>query len=172
MNNLHPFLREVLPHALTVHRQSGIPASVMLAQAALESGYGQSQLAQQGKNLFGVKAGASWKGPTLSLPTLEYVNGAPVKVQARWRKYSDYAESFRDLARVYYNGRYDEALAYRRQPAEFITRAGRVYATDPLYASKVLSIISRYDLSRYDLPPSQWQLDPALVPPRWRGQHG
>lgn len=164
---MHPFLEEMIPHAQEMQRRTGIPASVALAQAALESGFGRSLLAKQAKNLFGVKAGKSWKGETISLPTTEYIQGKPVRVVARWRKYPSYRDSFMDLARVYYNGLYDEALPYRRDPKEFIRRAGKVYATDPDYANKVIALIEKYGLDKYDLPAEAWSLDPNIVPEPW-----
>lgn len=163
----HPFFEELIPYAQEMQRRTGIPASVALAQAALESGFGKSLLSKQAKNLFGVKAGRSWKGETISLPTTEYYQGKPVRVMARWRKYNSYLDAFLDLAKVYYNGLYDEALPYRRDPREFIHRAGKVYATDPNYAEKVIALIDRYQLDKYDIPPEQWALDQKLVPKTW-----
>lgn len=164
---IHPFFRELIPYAQEMQRKTGIPASVALAQAALESGFGKSLLAKEGKNLFGIKAGRSWKGKKLTLPTIEYFQGKPVRVMAKWRKYDSYLDAFLDLARVYYNGLYDDALPYRRNPREFIRRAGKVYATDPQYADKVIALIERYNLDKYDLPPEQWTLDQNLVPEPW-----
>lgn len=164
---IHPFFRELIPYAQEMQRKTGIPASVALAQAALESGFGKSLLAKEGKNLFGIKAGRSWKGKKLTLPTTEYYQGKPVRVMAKWRKYDSYLDAFLDLARVYYNGLYDDALPYRRDPREFIHRAGKVYATDPQYADKVIALIERYNLDKYDLPPEQWVLDRNIVPETW-----
>lgn len=163
----HPFFDELVPYAQEMQRRTGIPASVALAQAALESGFGKSLLSKQAKNLFGIKAGRSWKGETISLPTTEYYQGKPVRVMARWRKYNSYLDAFIDLARVYYNRLYDEALPYRQNPREFIKRAAKTYATDPQYAEKVIALIDKYQLDQYDVPPSKWALDRRIVPETW-----
>jgi len=163
----HPFFEELIPHAREMQRRTGIPASVALAQAALESGFGKSLLSKQAKNLFGIKTGKSWKGEIITLPTTEYYQGRPVRVVARWRKYHSYLDAFLDLARVYYNGLYEEALPYRQNPREFIKRAAKTYATDPKYAEKVIALIDKYRLDQYDVPPSEWVLDHSIVPETW-----
>ena len=79
------FIKQIAQAAIACHRDTGIPASFTLAQAALESGWGASKLAQRGHNLFGVKADRAWKGPTISMDTAEVENGRRVKVLALWR---------------------------------------------------------------------------------------
>lgn len=161
------FFRKLAPYAQEAQRRTGIPASVSLAQAALESGFGRSGLAKTANNLFGIKAGRSWKGKTVTLPTREWVNGQWVTVDAVWRAYDTPLEAFLDHGRLFYNGLYDAALPYRSSPEEFVKRIAPIYATDPKYADKLLTIIRRYALTQYDLPPSQWALDPAIVPAKW-----
>ncbi|MGH8539592.1 MAG: glycoside hydrolase family 73 protein, partial [Stenotrophobium sp.] len=75
-----------------------IPASFTVAEAALESGWGSSQLALQGKNLFGVKADPAWQGETLLMNTREFLHGAWVMVPAKWRKYIDWLGGITDHA--------------------------------------------------------------------------
>jgi flagellar protein FlgJ len=80
--------------------QSGVPHHLILAQAALESGWGQRQIRKENGepsfNIFGVKATSSWKGPTTEITTTEYENGAAVKVKAKFRVYSSYLEALSD----------------------------------------------------------------------------
>jgi flagellum-specific peptidoglycan hydrolase FlgJ len=83
------FIDQIAPAAIACHKATGIPASFTLAQAALESGWGASRLAQQGRNLFGVKADRAWKGPTINMDTGEVINGKRVTVPAIWRAYPD-----------------------------------------------------------------------------------
>lgn len=166
---LPPFLREMLPHAVAANAKSGIPASVSLAQAVLESGWGKSGLARY-KNLFGIKAGPGWQGETVLLPTREFRKGQWAVETARWRVYPSYEAAFLDHARLFYNGRYEAALAWRKNPKEFLQRIAPVYATDPRYAEKVWGLIETYGLTRYDVKPEGWRLEASLVPTRWRGE--
>jgi flagellum-specific peptidoglycan hydrolase FlgJ len=173
MNKAHAFIQTLAPHAQHATRKTGIPASVSLAQAILESGWGNSQLARRANNLFGIKAGSGWKGPTLSLPTKEFRGGRWVEEVAVWRAYPSYAEAFLDHARLFYNGCYETALAYRADPKKFLTHIAPVYATDPRYAEKVWNLVTQYGLFGHDLKPEAWALDPELVPERWYRQwHG
>lgn len=164
---LRPFLRAILSDAVEANAQSGIPASVSMAQAVLESGWGKSDLARY-RNLFGVKAGKGWQGKTVVLPTREYRNGRWVTEEAVWRVYPSYEAAFLDHATVFYNGCYEEALAWRKHPRGFLERMAPVYATDPDYADKVWRIVEQFDLTRYDVAPEDWRLDASLVPARWR----
>jgi len=83
-------------------RAEGAPIipEIAAAQAALESRYGESRLAIETNNLFGIKAGRRWQGPVLVLPTTEYVDGQPVPAVARWRKYASWQECFRDYGNL------------------------------------------------------------------------
>lgn len=134
-----------------VKKSLGIPISFMLAQAALESSWGKSELATRANNLFGVKADDSWKGATWDCETLEYVDGKPVKVVAKWRLYSGVLESMKDHVKfLRENPRYAEAFKHPDGQgfARAIARAG--YATDPKYADKLCFLIRHYKLEQYD----------------------
>lgn len=169
MTEQEVFVHLLAPHARKAQRITGIPASVSLAQAALESGWGKSLLAKKAKNLFGIKAGRRWRGKTVSLPTTEYVDGHPYRTMAIWRMYDSYEEAFIDHAKLFYNGLYDEALPYRSDAVEFAKRMAPVYATDPTYATKLLMLMRKYDLGEYDLHPKDWELDADIVPEPWYG---
>jgi len=129
-------------------RATGIPAKFMLGQAALESGWGKREIiARNGTpshNLFGIKAGPSWKGKVVSAVTTEYVNGVPQTRVEKFRAYSSYSEAFNDYAKLLKsNPRYDSVIANAQDAASFargLQRAG--YATDPHYAAKLSRIIN------------------------------
>lgn len=131
---------------------TGIPASFTIAQAALESAWGESQLSKRGYNLFGVKADTSWKGEHLDMNTREYIKGKWVVFLAKWRKYSGWLECLNDHAQFLLNQpRYRLALTGKRTGEDFarqIQLAG--YATDPRYAEKLITIIRQHKLEQYD----------------------
>ena len=144
------FKARVGAYAQEVSQATGIPAQFMLGQAALESGWGKRELrAADGTpshNLFGIKAGAGWKGPVVEAVTTEYINGIAHKTIEKFRAYPSYAEAFHDYAHLLSsNPRYSEVLrqAVQRLDAEgfaqALQRAG--YATDPAYGDKLGRII-------------------------------
>jgi flagellar protein FlgJ len=127
---------------------SGIPASFMIAQAAHETGWGRKEIRHAdgtpAHNLFGIKAGGQWKGPTTDVVTTEFVDGQARKVVQKFRAYGSYAESFNDYARLMKdNPRYDRVVASAgdaRGFAQGLQKAG--YATDPAYADKLSRVIN------------------------------
>ena len=126
----------------------GIAAAFMIGQAAHESGWGRREIrhadGSPSYNLFGIKAGADWKGPVAETLTTEVIAGQAVKTVARFRAYASHAESFADFARLMKNSpRYRQVLEQGQDAAGFATglqRAG--YATDPDYADKLTRIIN------------------------------
>lgn len=143
------FVREHQAAAEAVEAASGIPSEFMLAQAAHETGWGRHPIrnadGSPSHNLFGIKAGASWNGPTTDVVTTEVYNGEARKVVQRFRAYASPAESFADYARLIQTSpRYAEAAAAASQQnasafAQGLQRAG--YATDPAYADKLTRVI-------------------------------
>jgi flagellar protein FlgJ len=141
--------------AQAVAADSGIPAHFMLAQAAHETGWGKRQIVGQdgtvSNNLFGIKAGPGWSGPSVVATTTEVIDGQPQKVQARFRAYATAEESFRDYARLIGNSpRYQGVMNSLKAGdtgapqtaaafAQGLQRAG--YATDPQYAAKLGRVI-------------------------------
>lgn len=128
---------------------TNIPASFTVAEAALESGWGS---ASPGNNLFGIKADPSWTGPTVSVPTHEFVNGQMVTITAVFRAYPDWLASIEDHATfLTANPRYAPAFAYTCgiNFAQAVAAAG--YATDPNYAAKIIAIIKAHNLSALDI---------------------
>ncbi|CQR43701.1 putative mannosyl-glycoprotein endo-beta-N-acetylglucosamidase domain [Thiomonas sp. CB3] len=166
------FFAAIGAQASDAQRRTGIPASVTLAQAALESNWGKSKLAIDGHNLFGIKAGKGWRGPVVLMPTREYLSGAWHTVTAQWRKYPNWQASIEDHARFLHdNPRYTPALRCVDDPRAFATALQECgYATDPAYAAKLHGIVARHTLTQYDVPRRQWallpwvSLPPALAP--------
>jgi flagellar protein FlgJ len=133
-------------HAAAAERATGVPARFILAQAALESGWGKHEIRDANGlpsyNLFGIKAGAGWTGRTVEVVTTEYENGTAKKVVEKFRAYGNYGEAFRDWARlIKSNPRYAPVLVQHdaRGFAAGLQRAG--YATDPAYANKLARTI-------------------------------
>jgi len=142
------FLARLREPAEAAARAAGLSAELMLAQAALETGWGRYRIARadgsDSHNLFGIKAGGDWRGETTSVVTHEYVAGERVRVEARFRVYDSYEMAFADYARlVGGNPRYQAvaAAASAEQAARELQAAG--YATDPAYADKLISLIAR-----------------------------
>jgi flagellar protein FlgJ len=141
------FLAAIWPHAETAGRSIGIPPAFLVAQAALETGWGCSEprLAdgRPSHNLFGIKAGASWRGPVAEAATTEYVNGVAETRVERFRAYGSYAEAFQDYASLLAGSPRYAAVLGATEAASFargLQRAG--YATDPAYGAKLERIIN------------------------------
>jgi flagellar protein FlgJ len=129
-------------------KETGIPATFMIAQAAHETGWGRHEIRNAdgttSYNLFGIKAGPNWKGAVTETTTTEYIGGKAHKVTQRFRAYNSYAESFSDYAGMMKNNpRYASVVAAGKDAAGFahgLQRAG--YATDPAYATKLAKVIN------------------------------
>ncbi|MDD5247533.1 MAG: glycoside hydrolase family 73 protein [Rhodocyclaceae bacterium] len=149
--NAQDFIDLIGSAAQASAKATGVPASFTVAEAALESGWGSSQLAQQGKNLFGVKADPAWQGDVLTLNTREFLHGTWVMVPARWRKYADWQSCMDDHADfLHQNSRYAPCFECTTGAvfAQAVAQAG--YATDPDYAAKLISIIDQHGLADLD----------------------
>ena len=153
------FVQQHMQAARGAEAASGIPASFMVSQAALETGWGRKEIKHSDGtlsfNLFGIKAGGSWKGPVAEVPTTEFINGKATRVSAKFRAYGSYAESFADYAQLMSKSpRYQAVLKGVQQTqaidapvkdsgvkfAQNMQRAG--YATDPEYADKLSRVIN------------------------------
>jgi flagellar protein FlgJ len=140
------FVRALAPQAQAAAAKLGVSVRALLAQAALETGWGK-HLPSRGDgsssfNLFGIKAGGSWDGARVSVPTLEYQDGVAVRRRDSFRAYDTPSDSFADYAQLLANNpRYAGALGRGEDVAGFahaLSRGG--YATDPAYASKITAI--------------------------------
>lgn len=144
-NTPKEFVDAMWPHAVEAGKELGVAPQLLLAHAALESGWGRRQiLGADGKsshNLFGIKASAKWDGDVVNAATTEYSNGVPQNKREPFRAYASYEESFRDYAALLQGNRYREVLGQARDAAGFaraLQQAG--YATDPMYASKLARV--------------------------------
>jgi len=134
--------------AQAVQAQTGLPAAYLLAQAGHESGWGRREIRQNdgsaSHNLFGIKAGAHWRGKVAEVATTEYVNGKATTQVARFRAYDSYAAAFGDYAQLISRSpRYAGVMAHTDSPQAFaqsLQSAG--YATDPAYAQKLTQAIN------------------------------
>jgi flagellum-specific peptidoglycan hydrolase FlgJ len=147
------FIASIAEAAVSSRDQTGVPASVTIAQAILESFWGSSRLAREANNYFGIKAqtrvgsaGVVW------FDVWEVIGGRNMMRSEPFRAYNSIAESFVDHGRFFLeNGRYSGAMASRDDAQQFareVNRAG--YATDPAYAGKLIALMDRYNLYRFD----------------------
>ena len=147
------FIRDLWPQAQGAAAELGVAPEVLVAQAALETGWGRSVSrgadGASSHNLFNIKADHRWDGDHVTISTLEYRDGVAVRERADFRAYDSFEESFRDYVDfLRANPRYGDVLANANDPQAYIQGlqdAG--YATDPSYAKKIGSILARYDMS-------------------------
>lgn len=148
MSKAQDFIARHTGAAQKVEAETGIPSAFILSQAAHETGWGGKQIKNAdgtpSHNLFGIKAGAGWKGAVTEVTTTEYVDGKPQKVKAKFRAYASAEESFRDYAKLMKDSpRYSKVVAQGGSAQGFavnLQRAG--YATDPAYADKLGRVIN------------------------------
>jgi flagellar protein FlgJ len=143
------FIEKLFPLAEQAGKELGVNPNVLLAQAALETGWGKfitrdAASGESSRNLFNIKAHRSWDGDTVQVQTLEYRGGVPEKEQARFRAYDTYADSFTDYVNfLRSNPRYQQALEQGADPTRFVRELHNAgYATDPEYANKIERIFS------------------------------
>jgi flagellar protein FlgJ len=142
------FIRGIWDHAVGAARQLGVEPQVLVAQSALETGWGKKVIRDAGGdssyNLFGIKADAGWQGAAATVSTLEFRDGVAALEKSAFRMYESLAGSFNDYVDFLKgNPRYESALAKAPDSGAFLRGlqdAG--YATDPAYASKILNIIN------------------------------
>lgn len=150
------FIETILNGAISNYNKYGILPSITMAQAILESGWGNSELAVTHNNLFGIKADSRWNGDIATITTSENYNDSTV---ANFRKYDNINESIEDHGKfLYENSRYAEyglfdGKNYKEQ-AQALENAG--YSTvknengEPIYADKLIALIEKYNLMQYD----------------------
>lgn len=151
------FIAAAVPGAQRGWRQYGVPASVTIAQAILESGWGRSGLSSVDRNYFGIKCQNGYYGPHANgchvYTTTECDKaGKCFETRDAFRTYASMARSFQDHGHFLRNNkRYAPAFAHTRDADSFIEQVWKAgYATDPKYVSKVTNIMTNYDLYRYD----------------------
>jgi len=148
------FIASIAPAAQQSQRDTGVPASVTLAQAILESDWGRSQLATLANNFFGIKA-QSQPGPAgvVWMNTREVTAAGEIVVSQPFRAYENPGQSILDHGLFLSQGpRYAEAMKHSDDPdlfAQLIQQAG--YATDPSYASKLIKLMQKFNLYAFDV---------------------
>lgn len=148
------FISRISPHAQELQASYGVLPSIIIGQAILESNWGQSTLASEYNNLFGIKAYGNQK--KVALETKEYVNEEWIVIQGDFKVYDTWEESMNDHTRLFVDGvtwdprLYEKVLLAKdyKEAAKALQEAG--YATDPTYADKVIHVIESYDLDQYD----------------------
>lgn len=146
-DHVKQFVSMLAAPAQAASRASGVPAELILAQAALETGWGRHEIAtHQGgnsHNLFGIKAGRHWQGKTTDIITHEYINGQRTQVVDTFRVYDSFEQAFTDYASLIGNNpRYAGVVqaSTAEQAARELQRGG--YATDPRYADKLVAVMN------------------------------
>ena len=159
------FVKQLMPHAEKAARQLGVEPEALIAQSALETGWGNHMVrdsrGSNSYNLFGIKADRQWQGPVARTNTLEFSNGKMQKGVADFRRYQSYEESFADYAKfLKSNPRYQDALSSNNTKdfVKGLQKAG--YATDPDYADKILNVMSSKSM--------QTALADSSAPKSWR----
>ncbi|WP_046003951.1 flagellar assembly peptidoglycan hydrolase FlgJ [Pseudoalteromonas rubra] len=143
------FISQLRDHAKSAAAKIGLNPAVMVAQAALETGWGKHIIARQDGessfNLFNIKADKRWQGDSASKMTLEFEQGLPVKKQANFRAYDSLKESINDYVDfLQTNPRYQEALTKTDNPDQYLDALQQAgYATDPDYAEKIKRVLGR-----------------------------
>jgi flagellar protein FlgJ len=147
--HVEDFIARMQPAAEAASRETGVPARLILAQAALESGWGKREIrGEDGTpsfNVFGIKADRRWTGRVAETATTEYVDGVAQPTRAAFRAYGSYEEAFADYAKfLARQPRYAAVLSAGdpARAAEALQRAG--YATDPGYAAKLVRVMNRF----------------------------
>ena len=149
--NPSEFIMRLSTAAVASAKATGVPASITIAQAALESGWGESALTKTGNNLFGIKADSLWRGQTLTMNTKEFIKGQWVMVPALWRKYPSWQASIDDHAAfLKRNPRYKACFLSTMAPAFARALAQAGYATDPEYVNKLIAVMAKHQLQALD----------------------
>ncbi|GAK31747.1 mannosyl-glycoprotein endo-beta-N-acetylglucosamidase [Weissella oryzae SG25] len=149
------FINRIRPEAQKLEKVYGVRASISIAQAALESNWGHSTLSSTYYNFFGVKAAAGQ--PAVTLKTSEYTDDHWITIDGSFRRYDSWQESMESHAKLLVLGTTDNPQRYQgvinatnyEDAAKALYTGG--YATDPDYAQKVIAIIKKYQLYKYDI---------------------
>lgn len=146
-DNTQSFLEQLYPAAQKAAEALGLDPKALLAQAAIETGWGKFMIhntqGQNSHNLFGIKAGRDWQGNRAMVDTIEFDKGMPASKKAPFRVYDSFADSMQDyVSFVQQNPRYGEAVKQSQSPKEYFTELQKAgYATDPDYANKIIAVL-------------------------------
>lgn len=137
------FVKTLLPHAVVAGKMLGVDPKIILAQAALESNWGQSILGHKNKrmshNIFAIKSTAKSSGNSLTVRAKEFQNGKALFRKEKFRSYNNFKEAFEDYTRIIQKAHYKKHMHNLRTPLDYATSLQRAgYATDPKYAKKIM----------------------------------
>ncbi|WP_299074856.1 flagellar assembly peptidoglycan hydrolase FlgJ [uncultured Paraglaciecola sp.] len=158
-DNAQSFIEQLYPAAQQATQQLGIDPKALLAQAAVETGWGQHMIhntsGQNSHNLFGIKADRRWQGDRAIVDTIEFKQGVPATKKAPFRVYDSFAESMQDyVGFVKQNARYAEAVKQSQSPHDYFSELQKAgYATDPDYATKVMSVLEGEQFKSHPVEP-------------------
>ncbi|NQZ53521.1 MAG: flagellar assembly peptidoglycan hydrolase FlgJ [Piscirickettsiaceae bacterium] len=148
------FVQHLWPMAKQAADKLGVTPEVILAQAALETGWGKHVIKKVGEpssyNLFNIKADSRWDGDSVAIGSVEYRDGVAVKEQSHFRMYESYQQSFDDYVNfIQTQPRYSQALEHSSDPEKFIEELHKAgYATDPSYTDKIKRIMNGATLAQ------------------------
>jgi flagellar protein FlgJ len=147
------FIKAMLPYAEKAAAELGVDPKVLVAQSALETGWGehtiQDRYGRTSFNLFNIKADSRWQGHSVNVPTIEYRDGVAQKESANFRRYDSIGESFDDYLNFIKQPRYEKALTVVDNSSAYVNELQQAgYATDPSYAKKINAIINDYFVSQ------------------------
>lgn len=153
MSRADDFIEQILPHALAAQEKYGVPASLTIAQAAVETGWGQHV---KGNNYFGIKAGKSWDGETIRFNTHEVFDGNRVAMPDNFRAYMGIEESVMNYAHTLANhSEWKKDLSAAQgdslKTIEGMQSGSMKYATAPTYTKLISNVITSRDLAQYDV---------------------
>ncbi|HHO59175.1 MAG TPA: flagellar assembly peptidoglycan hydrolase FlgJ, partial [Thiotrichales bacterium] len=147
--NSTQFIQSLWPHAQRAAQQLGVAPEIIIAQSALETGWGQKMMTDHSgsnaNNLFGIKADERWSGERVSVATLEFRDGVAAKENAEFRAYRSIGDSVDDYVSFLQNSpRYQQALDHGGDMTSYLRNLQQAgYATDPAYAEKIQGITQR-----------------------------
>jgi len=157
-DDVQSFIEQLYPAAQQAAAELGIDPKALLAQAAIETGWGQQMIhntsGQNSYNLFGIKADRRWQGDRAMVDTIEFEQGVAATKKAPFRMYDSFADSMQDyVSFVQQNTRYEEAVKQSQSPQDYFSELQKAgYATDPNYANKVISVFEGEQLKQYSVP--------------------
>ena len=149
------FIQQLYPAAQQAAEELGIDPKALLAQAAIETGWGQHMIhntsGQNSHNLFGIKADRRWQGDRAMVNTVEFEQGIATTKRAPFRMYDSFAESMQDyVGFVKQNPRYENAVKHSQSPENYFSELQKAgYATDPNYADKVMAVFEGEQFKQY-----------------------
>ena len=154
-DNAQSFIEQLYPAAQQAAEELGIDPKALLAQAAIETGWGQKMIhsnqGQNSHNLFGIKADRRWQGDRAMVDTIEFEQGIAATKKAPFRVYDSFAESMQDyVGFVKQNPRYEDAVKQSQSPENYFSELQKAgYATDPNYANKVIAVFESEQFKQY-----------------------